>query len=95
MKPWQINILIIIGVIVLIVLNVPQEIFSLIILASLIWVYLDAKKLDMGKYKPTFFGRGPISYALCISILWLIGMPFYISHRQKVIDKKWPLKEQK
>ena len=95
MKPWQINILIIVGVILLFMLPVPEEIFSLIYIASLIWVYIDAKKLDMGKYKPTFFGRGPISYALYISILWLIGLPFYISHRQKVIDGKWPLKEQK
>ncbi len=86
MKPWQINILIIIGVIVIVFINVSSEVFSLIVLVSLIWVYFDAKKLDIGKYKPTIFGRGPISYAICISILWLIGLPFYISHRQKIID---------
>lgn len=95
MKPWQINILIIVGVIVLIISNVPKEILSLIVFVSSIWVYTDAKKLDIGKYKPTFFGRGPISYALCVDFLWLVGMPFYISHRQKVIDGKWPLKERK
>ena len=95
MKPWQINILIIVGVIILIILKVPKEIYSLILLASSVWVYLDAKKLNIGKYKPTLFGRGPISYVLCINILWIIGMPFYISHRQKIIDGKWPLKEQK
>lgn len=95
MKPWQINIFIVIGVILLIVFNAPQEVFSIIILVSLFWVYIDAKKLDIKKYKPTFFGRGPISYALSVNMLWILGIPFYISHRQKIIDGKWPLKEQK
>ena len=95
MKPWQINILIIIGVVLLMVLPVPLRVIQLIILASVIWVYIDARKLGMGKYKSTLFGRGPISYAICVNILWIVGMPYYISHRQKVIDGKWPLQEQK
>jgi len=95
MKPWQINILIILGIIILIILDAPQEIFSLIVFASIVWVFIDARKLNIGRYKPTFFGRGPISYTLCINLLWLIGFPFYISHRQKIIDGKWPLKQKK
>ena len=94
MKPWQINIIIITGTLFIIFIpQIPNEIMSLIIFTSLIWVYVDAKKLDIGKYKPTFFGRGPLSYALCINVLWILGLPFYVDHRQKIIDGKWPLKE--
>jgi len=91
MKPWQINILIVLGAILLVRLKVSSEIFTAIAFLSAFWVYSDAKKLDIKKYRPTLFGRGPSSYAICIGVLWIIGLPFYISHRQKIIDGRWPL----
>ena len=96
MKPWQINILIISGV-VLSVRFVPDEIYDvfmvIVVSFSAYWVYTDAKKIEVGKYRNTIFGRGPSSYTASIVFLWLFALPFYIYHRQQVIDGKIPLKE--
>ena len=96
MKPWIMNILLILGVIIIIFI-VPDRMANItvtvILLASYVWVYQDAKKLEIQKYKPTLFGRGPWSYATVVLFFWIIALPFYISHRKKIMDGKVPLRE--
>ena len=98
MKPWKINIIVIGGVLFilfLISIITPayiKTVISIIVSGSAIWVYFDARKLQIQKYKPTLFGRGPISYALITSMLWIVLFPVYISFRQKIKDGKIPLR---
>lgn len=67
MKSWKINIIVIGGTLLIIFLTsivAPtkvQTIVSVIVLGVAVWVYFDARKLQIQKYKPTLFGRGPIS----------------------------------
>ncbi|EKD23641.1 MAG: hypothetical protein ACD_81C00208G0002 [uncultured bacterium] len=96
MKPWKINLLGL-GVLFLIASLTPnfKTIMGWIIPLSAVWVYLDARKLEIGKYKANLFGRGPISYAWVTLIIWPIALPNYISFRQKIKDGKIPLKASK
>lgn len=98
MKPWQINLIAILGVI-LIAIFVPspyaKSVIVLIVFGSGVWAYFDAKKLDVGKYQTKGFlapGSTPGSIFAVVWLLWIIGFPLYISYRQKIIDGKIPLK---
>ena len=99
MKPWKINIMVIGGTLLVIFLTSAvaptkvQTVVSIIVLVTAIWVYFDARKLQIQKYKPTLFGRGPISYAWITGILWIVLFPAYISFRQKIKDGKVPLRD--
>ena len=98
MKPWQVCVLVVVGV-VFIILFLPVEIckplFFAIVASSAVWVYIDAKKLNIGKYKKTFLSpsTSPFGTAFIVWILWLIAFPMYISYRKKIIDGKVPLKK--
>ena len=95
MKPWLINI-IAIAIVFFVALFVPHggDINIVVFLASAIWVYKDAKKIQYDKYKMVGFvpGGGPLGVALIVLFFWIIGFPIYISYRKKIIDGKIPLK---
>lgn len=96
LKPWQIN-TIIIGAFLLLLFSVPLEearaLSMGVWIASAVWVYLDAQRLEIGKYRGSFWGTGPLSRAIIVWILWIIAFPLYISFRSKVIAGAIPLKE--
>ncbi len=99
MKPWIINSIVIGGTLLVVLLTsivAPTEIktvVSAIVVGTMVWVYVDAQKLQIQKYKPSLFGRGPISHALVTGIFWLVLFPVYISYRQKIKDGKVPLRD--
>jgi hypothetical protein len=96
MKPWLINI-IAIAVVLFIGFFVPygRNINIAIFIASAIWAYTDAKKIQYDKYKLIGFvpGGGPIGVAAIVFLFWIIGFPIYVSYRQKILDGKIPLKD--
>jgi hypothetical protein len=65
------------------------------VLGSAIWVYVDAKKLDIQKYKKTSLtlSTTPFGAAFVVMLLWILAFPMYISWRQRAIDGKLQLKE--
>lgn len=98
MKPWLINILIILGVLI-IIFTFPAQILKplllIVVVGSAIWVYTDSKKLEIAKYKKTALSlsSSPFGAAFVVWLLWIIAFPMYISWRQRVKDGKIPLKE--
>jgi len=100
MKPFLINI-IAIGVVIAIILFSPavvkKQLLGLIVLGTAVWSYFDARKLEIQKYEPSFLSvsKTPLSTAFGIAIIWIIAFPIYIIHRQRIIDGKIPLLENK
>ncbi len=100
MKPWQINILLILGVI-LVAVFLPAEIvkplLGIMVFGTAIWAYADSKKIGIEKYKKTALMPSSKSYGVffIVWILWIIAFPMYISWRYRAINGKIPLKEQK
>ncbi len=99
MKPWEINIMVIGGwslIMILAAVFTPGKatiISYLIVLGTAVWVYFDARKLQIQKYEPTFFGEGPVTYGVMVSLFWIIAFPAYISFRQKIKDGKVPYRQ--
>lgn len=97
MRPWLINLIVLIGVFVLMIL-LPEESASsvgvLIVIASSIWAARDASQLQINKYASKFLsvGNTPNAVAVSIFLIWPLAFPMYISYRQKIIDGKIPLK---
>lgn len=97
MKPWQINILMIVGVISVVVflpVGIVKPILLVLVFGSAIWAYTDSKKLGIEKYKKTALSLSstPFGTAFVVWILWIIAFPMYISWRYRVINGKIPLK---
>ncbi len=67
-----------------------KMIFSLIILPSAAWVYVDAKKIEIHKYKKTKLSLSdtPFGSAIAVVLLWVIAFPLYIMWRQKIMSGK-------
>jgi len=97
MKPWQINILMIVGVILVAVFlptGIAKPILLVLVFGSAIWTYVDSKKLGIEKYKKTALSlsSSPFGTAFVVWILWIIAFPMYISWRYRVMNGKIPLK---
>ncbi len=57
----------------------------LIIIVSAVWVYIDAKSIGAEKGKLTGLGNmGPLSWALCVLLLWIISFPLYLIKRSDI-----------
>jgi hypothetical protein len=100
MKPWQINILMILGVLS-IALFLPTEIGKpimwIIFFISSFWAYNDSKKIGIDKYKTTILmpSSKPYGVFFIVLLLWLITFPMYISWRYRALNGKIPLKKKK
>jgi len=87
MKPWQINILIVIGLILLALFS--RGIGSLAIFILALWVYGDSRKLQIWKYEKT---AAPWEYFFAVLLLAIVALPYYISKRHKIKNGKIPLR---
>lgn len=98
MRPWQINILIVVsyfGLIFILPISYYKILMTVVIISSVIWVYNDAKKINIQKYnRDLLVGESPTACAVVVFFLWFIGMPLYISCRRKILDGKAVLKDE-
>ncbi len=93
MRAWQTNTIIVLVTLGLIFFLPPEytSLVSIVVVLTTIWVYTDAVKIDLKKYKSNFGGPG--SAAFFVFIIWIIAFPLYISTRQKIKEGKTPLRE--
>ena len=83
MKPWKINIIIIL-VVVLFAMALPKVYIKNFTLAvsifSAAWTYTDSKKIELSKYKTKWFAptSSPLMMAILVFVLWLVFLPLYI-----------------
>ena len=58
------------------------EMFLIIVIATSIWVLIDAKTLGVKKGQIQGMGdMGPWSWFFACLFLWIIGFPFYLAKR--------------
>jgi len=95
MKLWQ-AIILTIAIILIVLFLVPKElidpVISLIILASAIWIYTDAKKLNTKIYQSNL-GMSPLSLGIWTFILWAIFFPGYLWLRYRIKNNLVPVRE--
>jgi len=63
---------------------------AFLIIGSALWVYFDAKKLDLGRYKTGLMN--PEVVTIGCFMVWIIAFPWYLSARYKIILGELPLK---
>jgi len=97
MKPWLINTILIICVLIIVFAfpSAAKGVLAIIILITSIWAYFDAKKLDIKKYQAKGFLSFSSPFVVLVGcwLLWIIVFPLYISYRKKIKDGKIALKE--
>lgn len=60
-----------------------------IILASMIFIYLDATKNNIGKVpnEKRFTNMSAGMWCTATGLLWIVGFPLYLLNRKKLIEK--------
>ena len=58
-------------------------IFRYMILASGLWAAIDSSKIQLRKY-PSGISYHPVILFLAVSLLWVIGFPWYLAVRYKI-----------
>jgi hypothetical protein len=63
----------------------PQLIYFAVVVASTIWVAIDANKLGMrrGLLQGGVLDMGTVSWTICCLFLWIISFPCYLVARSK------------
>ena len=77
----------IIGLIMAFPLQLELKIIIILIaFPSAAWVYIDAKKIEIQKYKSTALGLNtPSEAAAAVALFWIIAFPAYIIRRKRKI----------
>ncbi|SDP29240.1 MATE family efflux transporter [Desulforhopalus singaporensis] len=62
-----------------------DSLMVLVVVASAIWVYFDAKSIGAERgLSNGFLNMGPIGWAMCVAILWIICFPLYLFKRSDI-----------
>ncbi|BDD88736.1 hypothetical protein [Desulfofustis limnaeus] len=62
-----------------------DPIIVLLVVGSAVWVYFDAKKIGASRDKRGgFLAMGPVGWALCVVLLWLVAFPLYLFQRSGI-----------
>ncbi|HET7461499.1 MAG TPA: hypothetical protein VFJ82_09620 [Longimicrobium sp.] len=64
---------------------------AFVVIGTSLWVYFDAKKLDLGRYRTGLMN--PEVVTIGCFLLWIIAFPWYLSARDKIRRGTMPLKE--
>lgn len=57
----------------------------IVVIVSSIWVYFDARSIGARKdLVPGFFNLGPLGWALCCLLIWIIAFPAYLIKRDTI-----------
>ena len=80
----------IIGLIMAFPLQLELKIIIILIaFTSAAWVYIDAKKIEIQKYKSTALGLNtPSEAAAAVALFWIIAFPAYIIRRKRILNGK-------
>jgi hypothetical protein len=60
------------------------------VIGTSLWVYFDAKKLDLGRYRTGLMN--PEVVTIGCFLMWIIAFPWYLSARHKITRGQMPLK---
>jgi len=94
MKTWQAYLLAALFIAVLWFFT-PEEITStitnLVVILSAVWVYNNAKKIEIEKYKSNL-SMSPLAIAAWTLFLWPIFFPAYLGFNWRIKHGKQPLK---
>jgi len=85
MKTW-IAILFTIGLLVatnLISILIHFSLTWFMVLGTALWAALDSKKIQLKQYK-SGISYGPVVLFIAISLLWILGFPWYLVMRYKI-----------
>lgn len=62
-----------------------DPIIFLLVVGSAIWVYFDAMKIGASRDKRGgFLAMGPVGWALCVALLWIVAFPLYLFQRSGI-----------
>ncbi|HEV7588973.1 MAG TPA: hypothetical protein VGO40_12725 [Longimicrobium sp.] len=64
---------------------------ALTVIGSALWVYFDARKLGLSRYRTGLIGP-EVATIGCLGV-WIIAFPWYLSARHKILHGLLPLKE--
>jgi hypothetical protein len=53
-----------------------------------IWVYMDAKVIEMKNYKLGFGPSGPLSAFILVLLFWFVFFPWYLINKRRVLRMK-------
>jgi hypothetical protein len=85
MKTWN-AILFSIGLLVVDILIsalIHFNLSELIVLGTALWAAIDSKKIQLKRYK-SGISYGPVVLFITITLLWIIGFPWYLAMRYKI-----------
>jgi hypothetical protein len=64
----------------------------LVVVATALWAAIDSSKLGLQKYRSGIAHRPAVLF-LGISLLWIVGFPWYLIARGKIRSGQLPLRE--
>jgi hypothetical protein len=62
-----------------------------VLIAGGVWVYFDAKKLDLERYRTAL--RYPELACFGTILLWIFVFPWYLSVRHRIVHGQMPLRD--
>ena len=58
-----------------------------LIASTSVWVYFDAKKIGARRGLVSgFFNMGPLTWAICCLLLWILSFPAYLTMRSRIVE---------
>jgi hypothetical protein len=63
---------------------------AFLIIGTALWVYFDAKKLDLARYRTGLMN--PEVTTIGCFLMWIIAFPWYLSARHRIVHGQMPLR---
>jgi len=63
------------------------DLFIPMVVGTSVWVGIDSAKFHFKKYQ-SGISYGPVTLGVLCSMLWIVGFPWYLSMRRKIITGK-------
>ena len=84
-----------IGITVVVLVSFPANLIGpmamLMMGISAIWVYMDAKKIDIKKYKSNL--GSPLELVIFTLVMWQLFLPLYLDLRYRIKHNLVPVRE--
>ncbi len=65
---------------------------SILVFGTALWAAIDSSRLELKKYK-SGISYGPVIVFVAISLLWIVGLPWYLAVRYKITHGLLELKQ--